>query len=99
SQAPELLPPSLEPPPLFLSISDSKDELSNIFTQSPENLRSGYFQLELTHKNSVLKILLPSPEPPLSLTPSIPIFDNLPYQFDVKLRLEIAPLKDKYKET
>src|ERR1700729_3222642 len=35
--SPELLPPSPEPPPLSLPISESKKEPPNIFTQSPEN--------------------------------------------------------------
>ena len=95
--SPELLPPLPEPPPLSLPILESKEEPPNIFTQSPENPSSSYFQLESNHKNPIPKILLPLPEPPSSLTPPIPISDNL--QFDLKLKLEIAPLKDRYAET
>jgi len=94
--SPELLPPLPEPPPLSLPILESKEEPPNIFTQSPENPSSSYFQLESNHKNPIPKILLPLPEPPSSLTPPIPISDNL--QFDLKLKPEIAPLKNRYAE-
>jgi hypothetical protein len=95
---PELLPPSPEPPLFSLSISDSKEEPPDAFTQSPENPSNDYSQLKLTHENSIPKILLPLSEPPLSFTSSIPISDNLPYQFDLKLKSYIVPLKDKYAE-